>query len=78
MIIIISERSLKFSKVIGKRNPIATLATLVYFSFTNILETAVVSLRPTTLNYITSNGFHQVTVWLPDGELKYLQGKHSR
>ena len=36
----------------------------------------MVSLRPTTLNYITSNGFHQVTVWLPDGELKYLQGKH--
>lgn len=76
IIIIISRHSLKFSKVIGKRNPIATLATLVYLSFTNILETAVVSLRPTTLNYITSNGSQQVIVWLPDGELKYLQGKH--
>lgn len=76
VIIIISEHSIRFSKLIGKRNPISTLATLIYLSFTNILETAVVSLRPTTLTYINYNGSRQETVWLPDGDLKYFKGKH--
>ena len=76
IIILVSERSLRFSKLIGKRNPIATLATLVFLSFTNVLETAVVSLRPTTLTYISSDGSYDETVWLPDGDIKYFKGKH--
>ena len=76
IIIFISDRSLRFSKLIGKRNPIATLATLVFLSFTNVLETAVVSLRPTILTYITTDGSYDETVWLPDGDIKYLKGKH--
>ena len=76
IIIFISDRSLRFSKLIGKRNPIATLATLVFLSFTNVLETTVVSLRPTTLTYITIDGSYDETVWLPDGNIKYFKGKH--
>ena len=76
IIILVSDRSLRFSKLIGKRNPIATLATLVFLSFTNVLETAVVSLRPTTLTYITADGSYDETVWLPDGDIKYFKGKH--
>ena len=76
VIILISEHSLRFSRLIGKRNPIATLATLVLLIQTNALETAVVALRPATLSYITMNGSQQETVWLPDGKIKYLQGKH--
>lgn len=76
VIIIVSHYSLRFSKLIGKRNPITTLATLVFLSFTNVLETAVVALRPTKLNYLTLNGSWQQTVWLPDGSVEYLRGKH--
>ena len=76
VIILISERSLRFSRLIGKRNPIATLATLVLLIQTNVLEVAVVALMPATLSFITMNGSHQETVWLPDGKIKYLQGKH--
>lgn len=76
IIIIISDRSLRFSKLIGKKNPIATLATLVFLSFTNLLETTVVSLRPTILTYITHNESYDEIVWLPDGDIKYLKGKH--
>ena len=77
VIIIISEHSLRFSRLIGKRNPIATLATLLLLSYTNVLETAVVALRPTTITYLTLNGSRQEeVVWLPDGNIKYFQGKH--
>ena len=77
IIIIISEHSLRFSRLIGKRNPIATLATLLLLSYTNILETAVVSLRPTTLIYLSFDGSQrEELVWLPDGNVKYFQGKH--
>lgn len=76
VIIFVSDRSLRFSKLIGKRNPIATLATLVFLSFTNVLETTVVSLRLTTLTYLSTDGYYDETVWLPDGDIKYLKGKH--
>ena len=76
IIILVSDRSLRFSKLIGKKNPIATLATLVFLSFTNVLETTVVSLRPTILTYITDDGSYDETVWLPDGDIKYFKGKH--
>ena len=76
IIILTSERSLRFSQLIGRRNPIATLATLVLLTQTNVLETAVVALMPSTLSYITINGSHQETVWLPEGKIRYLQGKH--
>jgi predicted outer membrane repeat protein len=76
VIILISDRSLRFSKLIAKKNPIATLATLVFLSFTNVLETTVVSLRPTILTYITSDGSYNETVWLPDGDIKYFKDKH--
>ena len=36
----------------------------------------MVSLRPTTLTYISSDGSCDETVWLPDGEIKYFSGKH--
>ena len=75
-IILISKCSLRFSRLIGKRNPIATLATLILLSLTNVLETAVVSLHPTTLTYITVNGSQDETVWLVDGSIRYLRGKH--
>ena len=76
IIMIISHWSIRFSKLLSKKNPIATLATLLFLSFTNVLETTVVAMRTIRLTYITPNGSEVETVWLPDGEIKYFRGKH--
>ena len=71
-IIWISSYSSKLSYLLGKRNPVATLATLILLSYTKLLETIVESLSFVTLkypNYTTMN-------WLPDPNLEYGKGKH--
>ena len=73
MVFIISERSMKFAHLIGKRNPIATLTTLILLSYTNLLHTIVAAFSFTTVKY--PDGSRQ-TVWLPDGTVSYLSGKH--
>jgi hypothetical protein len=73
LIIIISEHSSKFSNFIGKRNPIATLATLILLSYTKLLNTVITSLSFAALNYPDGS---QRTVWLADTSVDYLRGKH--
>ena len=69
-IIILSEVSTQFAKLIGRRDPIATLATLILLSYAKLLLVTITILSFAVLNYPL------VTVWLPDGNVKYLQGKH--
>ena len=73
MVIIVSERSPRFAKMIGKRNPVATLATLILFSYTKLLGSIISSLSFTVLNY--PNDTRQL-VWLPDASVSFLGGKH--
>ena len=73
MIIIVSEYSPKFVTIIGKRDPVATLATLVLLSYTKLLTVVITALSFTNLHY--PDGSYE-TVWLADGNLKYFQGKH--
>ena len=73
LIVVISRQSLKFSHLIGKRNPVATLTTLILLSYTKFLRTTIIALSFTTLGY--PNGTSK-TVWLPDANIEYLQGKH--
>ena len=72
-VIIISNQSTKFSNVIGKKNPVATLATIILLSYTRLLQTIIVSLSFTVLHY---PGNRPVYVWLPDATVRYLHGKH--
>ena len=72
-VIILSEYSPTFARLIGKRDPIATLATLVLLSYTKLLSITITALSFTVLNYPDGS---QETVWLPDGNVKYFQGKH--
>ena len=44
IVILISEFSDRFAGLIGKRNPVATLATLILLSYTKLLHTIIVSL----------------------------------
>ena len=73
IIIIICEKSTKFAQLLGKKNPVATLATLILLSYTKLLQAIITALSVTTLKYPDG---HQERVWLPDASVDYLQGKH--
>lgn len=72
-IILISGCSLKFSQLIGKRNPAATLATLILLSYTKLLQAVINILSFTILEYPDSS--HKA-VWLPDANVQFLEVKH--
>ena len=73
LIIIISSYSSRFSNLIGKKNPVATLATLILSSYAKLLEISFKSLSFGNLNY--PDGSVKM-VWLPDATVNYLSGKH--
>ena len=74
MIIILSRCSMKFSMLIAKKNPVATLATLILFSYTKLLHTVIVVLSKANLQY--SDHPSKLSVWLFDPTVKYDTGKH--
>lgn len=67
MVIVVSEYFPRFAVLIGKRDPIATLATL------KLLSVSISGLLFTTLRFPDG----EMTVWLPDGNMKYFHGKHA-
>ena len=73
VVIIISEYSPRFAALIGKRDPIATLATLILLSYAKLLSVTITALLFAVLDYPDGS---QATIWLPDGNVKYFQGKH--
>ncbi|MCG8625957.1 MAG: hypothetical protein MJE68_28665 [Proteobacteria bacterium] len=73
VIIIVSESSPGFARLIGKRNPIAALATLIQLSYAKLLSVTITALSFAVLNYPDGS---RVTVWLFDGNVPYFQGKH--
>ena len=73
VVIIVSEYSPRFAELIGKRDPIATLATLILLSYSKLLSVTITALSFAVLVYPDDS---QKTVWLPDGNVKYFQGKH--
>ena len=73
LVIIISSYSMKFSKLIGKKDPVATLATLILLSYAKLLEICFKSLLAGILDYPDGS---QVKLWLPDATLECFSGKH--
>ena len=73
MVIIISKYSMRFSKLIGKRNPVATLATLISLSYAKLLHITIASLSFAILKYPNDSRSY---VWLVDASVSYLSGKH--
>ena len=76
MVIFISARFKTVSDLIGKKNPVATLATLILLSYAKLLHTVITILSCAILKYPASNGPQQKSVWLPDATVEYLKGKH--
>ena len=73
MVIIVSEYSPRFAGLIGKKDPISTLATLILLSYAKLLSITITALSSAVLDYPDG---HQETVWLADGNVPYFQGKH--
>ena len=73
MIILLCKYSSRFAQFIGKRNPIATLATLLLLVYTKLLQTVIRILSFARLDY--SDGSRKV-VWLPDASVLYFKGLH--
>ena len=73
IVIIVSECSDRFAALIGKRDPISTLATLVLLSYAKLLSVTITALSFAVLDYPEGR---QEIVWLPDGNVKYFRGKH--
>ena len=73
IVIIVSEYSPRFASLIGRKDPISTLATLILISYSKLLSVTITALSFTTLDYPDGN---QEIVWRPDGNVKYFQGKH--
>ncbi len=71
-IIGISSRSSKFSNLLGKRNPVATLATLILISYTKLLQVIIAAFSFAPLSF--PNGTMTIR-WLLDASIAYSEGK---
>ena len=72
LIIIASEYSSRITRVFGSI-PVAVLATLFLLSYMKLLRTIIAALYFTYLDYPDDL---QVAVWLYDGNILYIHGKH--
>ena len=73
VIIWISSCSSTFSNLIGKRNPVATLATLILISYAKFLQAIII-----TFSFVKSNGsITPATRWLYDASIVYFGWKHA-
>ena len=75
LVIIVSSYSTKFSNLIGKKDPVATLATLILLSYAKLVNVCFKSLMVGILQYPYGSN-ETLRVWLPDATVKYLSGKH--
>ena len=73
LIIIVSNHSIKFSRLLARRDPVAALATLILLSYTRYLRTTIAVLSFAKLNYPDGS---IKWVWLHDGTVEYVRGRH--
>ena len=73
VIILLCKFSSRVAHIVGKRNPVAALATLLLLFYTKILQTIIRILSFARLNY--PDGSRSVT-WLPDASVAYFKGLH--
>ena len=75
LLIIISRYSTRFSKLIAKRNPVAALATLILISYGKLFHVVLLA-QPFSYAILTYPDGTTNVLWLPDGTIGYLTGKH--
>ena len=75
LLIIVSRYSSKISEIIAKRNPVATLATLILISYGKLFHVVLLA-QPFTFAALSYPNGDTKYLWLPDGTMPYLAGKH--
>ena len=71
--IVLCEVSRKFANLLGNRNPVAALCTLILLSYSKLIRTIITALQFTYLDY--PNGSREI-VWLYDANVQYFTVKH--
>jgi predicted outer membrane repeat protein len=74
LLILVSRYSTRFSTLISKRDPVATLATLILISYGKLFHVVLLA-QPFSFAALTYPD-HSEILWLPDGTVRYLSGKH--
>ena len=72
-IIVLCAHSQKIARLLGKKNPEATLYTLVLLSYSKLIRLIIRALQFTTIRY--PDGTHE-TVWLYDANVLYFTASH--
>ena len=75
LLIIASRYSSRLSKFIGKRNPVAALATLILISYGKLFHVILLA-QPFSYAVLTHPDGSNKVLWLPDGTIGYLNEKH--
>ena len=73
MVIVASNCSSEFAKFIGKRNPVETLATLLFLTYTKLFQFVIAALSSADIEH--SNNTTE-KVWLLDGTINYYEIRH--
>ena len=63
-----------FGRIVGKKDPVATLATLILLSYAKLLQTIITAFSSATLVYPDGS---KKTLWLPDATIEYFTSKHA-
>ena len=72
-IIVLCEVSKKFATLLGNRNPVAAVCTLILLSYSKLIHTIITALQFTYLDY--PDGPHEI-VWLYDANVQYFTPSH--
>ena len=73
VIVVLCEVSKKFASLIGNRNPVAALCTLILLSYSKLIRTIITALQFTHLDY--PDGSREI-VWLYDANVQYFTVSH--
>ena len=63
-----------FGRLVGKKDPVATLATLILLCYAKLLQIIITAFSSATLVYPDGS---KKTLWLPDATIEYFTGKHA-
>ena len=74
LIIILCRYSNFFATLLSKRNPVAALCTLIFLSYSKLLQFIIAALQSTVLEF--PEGSRQ-RVWLYDGNVHYFTPSHT-
>ena len=73
VIIKLSYYSSEFGHLVGKKDPVATLAILILLSYTKLLQNIITAFSMATLVYPDGS---KRNLWLPDASVDYFTSKH--